>query len=231
MPGGSGVQWPLIGRTEELHLLRALRNARPATSAVISGPAGVGKSRLAREALQEAAHEGWPTLAIRGTTGYAIVPFGPLRSVLNVPSNNDATELMTSIEQELLGMRTSRELMLVADDAQHLDDASAGLLHQLAASAAIVLVLTTRTGTQVPAALTELWKDGLAERIELQSLSRRETTELLTASLGGPIKDSSAGRIWHITGGNPLYLREVIHSSQETGSLRLVDEEWRWRGD
>ena len=44
-----GGDWPLIGRAEELELLREMRHARPPLSAVINGPAGVGKSRLAWE--------------------------------------------------------------------------------------------------------------------------------------------------------------------------------------
>jgi hypothetical protein len=36
--------------------------------------------------------------------------------------------------------------------------------------------------------------------------------------------------MWHVTGGNPLYLREVVLSSAETGALRQVEGEWRWQG-
>jgi DNA-binding CsgD family transcriptional regulator/tetratricopeptide (TPR) repeat protein len=92
------------------------------------------------------------------------------------------------------------------------------------------VIVTTRTGSLTPPALTDLWKDGFAERIELQNLSRRETAELLAAGLDGPVRDSSANRIWQVTGGNPLYLREVVLASEETGALQKVDDEWRWDG-
>jgi DNA-binding NarL/FixJ family response regulator len=229
--GGRGAEWPLVGRTEELDLLRALRTSVPAQSAVISGAAGVGKSRLANEALHQGAREGWATLAIRGTSGYSVVPFGPLRTVLQVRGTGEAGELTALIEQELLDMRTPKGLLVLADDAQNLDDASTALLHQLTANGNLVLIVTTRTGTQLPLAVTDLWKDRLAERIELQSLSPREATELLTSSLGGHVQDSSARRILRVTQGNPLYLREVVHASLETGSLRLVDGEWHWNRD
>jgi DNA-binding CsgD family transcriptional regulator len=130
----------------------------------------------------------------------------------------------------LQALRSEKGLILLADDSQHFDEASAGLLHQLAAAGQLVVIVTTRSGTDTPPALTELWKDGFAERIELQNLSRRETAELLAAGLGGPVRDSSANRLWQVTGGNPLYLREVVLASEETGALNKVDEEWRWDG-
>ena len=37
--------------------------------------------------------------------------------------------------------------------------------------------------------------------------------ELLTKGLDGNMQDSSANRIWNVTAGNPLYLREVVLSS------------------
>jgi DNA-binding CsgD family transcriptional regulator/tetratricopeptide (TPR) repeat protein len=200
-------------------------------SAILSGPAGVGKSRLARAAMSEAAREGWATLAVRGSAGFAAVPLGPFRTVLRIPSSSELTELTEAVASELLAMRTTRGLLVLADDCQDLDESSSGLLHQLVAAGLVVAIITTRSGTTPPATVTALWKDGLAERIELQSLSRRETTELLAASLDGSVEDSSANRIWHVTGGNPLYLREVVLSSAETGALRQVEGEWRWRGE
>jgi DNA-binding NarL/FixJ family response regulator len=227
---GQVTDWPLIGRDEELDLLRRLRRSLPARSAVISGPAGVGKSTLAAAALAESARDGWATLLVRGSPGYAVVPFGPLRTVLQIPVPKDLTQLTASLEQELLDMRTPTGLFLVVDDAQHLDDESAGLFHQLIASGALTAIFTSRNGSVVHPALTDLWKDGLAERVELQNLSRLESIELLTGMLGGSVEDSTAGRIWRVTEGNPLSSRELVYASRETGSLREVDGVWRLRG-
>ena len=224
-----GGEWPLVGRAEELELLVKLRSR--GLSAVVSGPAGVGKSRLAGAALADAARHGWATLSIRGSVGLAGVPFGPLRTVLRVPGSSDLTEVARAVAHELAVMRSGPGLIVLANGGQDLDDYSAGLIHQLVASRSMVAIITTRTGARTPAALTDTWKDGLAERIELQNLSRRETAELLAAGLGGTVQDSSANRMWHVTGGNPLYLREVVLSSAETGALRQVEGEWRWQGE
>ncbi len=198
---------------------------------MISGPAGVGKSRLARTALADAARQGWATLEIRGSAGFAAVPFGPFRTVLDLPASSDLTELTDAVARDLTGRRSPKGLLVLADDCQDLDDASAGLLHQLVAAGVIVALITTRSGTRPPAAVADLWKDGLAERVELQNLSRPEIAELLAAGLGGAVQDSSAERFWHIADGNPFILREVVLSSLETGALNQIDGEWRWSGE
>ena len=223
-------EWPLVGRAEELALLRQLRNTGQGTSAFITGAPGVGKSRLGREALDEAANEGWATLAIRGSSGYAGIPLGPFRTVLPLAGSSDLTELTESVVRQLEAMRSASGLLLLAEDCQDVDDVSAALLHQVVAARLVVALVTTRTGAQTPTAVTDIWKDGLAERIELYDLSQLETTDLLTKGLGSSVQDSSANRIWNVTAGNPLYLREVVLSSQETGALSEVDGEWRWRG-
>ncbi len=226
----SAGEWPLVGRAEELSLLRQLRNTSPGTSAVITGAAGVGKSRLGREALSEAAGEGWGILAIRGSAGYAGVPLGPFRTVFGLAGSSDQTELTDAVVAQLESMRSASGLLLLADDCQDIDEVSAALLHQVVAARLLVALVTTRSGTLTPPAVRDIWKDGLAERIELHNLSQRETTELLTQGLGASVQDSSANRIWNVTGGNPLYLREVILSGKETGALREADGEWTWRG-
>jgi DNA-binding CsgD family transcriptional regulator len=226
----SGVDWPLVGRSEELVRLRRLRSSSGGVSALITGAAGVGKSRLARAALAEAAGEGWATLAVRGSPGLGAMPLWPFRTVLRIPNSVRLTELTGSIETELNAIRSPKGLLVLADDSQELDEASSGLLRQMVAARLIVAILTTRS-VPTPADLVALWTEGLAERIELQNLSQRETTELLTAALGGSVEESSAERIWHVTAGNPLYLHEVVLSSADTGALREVDGEWRWRGE
>jgi predicted ATP-dependent serine protease len=118
-------EWPLVGRAEELDLLREMQSARPQVSAVIAGQAGVGKSRVARAATEEAALEGWATLSIRGSEGYSQVPLGPLRTVLRLTSSTELSGLEHSVERELMAMRTRKGLIVMADDCQSLDESAA----------------------------------------------------------------------------------------------------------
>ena len=80
--------WPLVGRAGELSMLKSLRDeGRP--GAVLSGAAGVGKSRLAREALAAAAERGALTEWVQATRSAAAVPMGALAGLLAGGSRSD----------------------------------------------------------------------------------------------------------------------------------------------
>ena len=197
---------------------------------------GVGKSRLAREALVEAERDGWSTYEVRASSGLAGVPLGPLRrDIASSDGSGDAPrdveELAALIERELLSKRSARGLALFVDDAHDLDASSAGLIHQLVSTGAILAVCTTRATDRPPQSITDLWKDGFADRIEVQPLSRRQTVDLVQHVLGGPLEESGTDRLWQLTEGNPLYVREVLLACLQSGALRKAESEWRWRGE
>jgi predicted ATPase len=78
--------------------------------------------------------------------------------------------------------------------------------------------------------VTALWKDGHLRRLELQPLSRDETTTLVEATLGGPVGSVTARRLWAITRGNALYLRQLVDAELESSRLRQVAGVWQWTG-
>lgn len=115
------VEWPLIGRDGDLAVIAAA--LRGGAGIVVSGPAGVGKSRLAREAL--AGHDGARWVRASGSArSVPLAPFVPLVGAMDEP---DRTTLL---------MRAHAALQVAPvvgiDDAHQLDDVSATLLHQAA---------------------------------------------------------------------------------------------------
>ena len=72
---------------------------------------------------------------------------------------------------------------------------------------------------------------GRFERLDLQPLSLDETTTLLSATLGGSVDPAAAQRLWKLTRGNVLYLRNIVE--QEVADGRVVKQHgyWRWIGD
>ena len=76
-----------------------------------------------------------------------------------------------------------------------------------------------------------MWKDRFLDRIELQPLGSGDTADLLTGVLGGPVDPRTAERAWHVTGGNSLYVRELVDDLLRTGSLQEDSGVWAWEGD
>ena len=71
---GSG--WPLTGRVEELRVVTEIIRSPGAGGLVLAGAPGVGKTRLAREALGAAALRGLPVRLVVGTVSAQSVPLG-----------------------------------------------------------------------------------------------------------------------------------------------------------
>jgi predicted ATPase len=118
--------------------------------------------------------------------------------------------------------------MVGVDDAHLLDELSAVLVHQLVMRRAASVVLTVRSGETAPDAVTALWKDGHLARFDLQPLSQTETATLMEARLGGLLDSAAAQKLWSITQGNALYLRQLVDAELEAGRLYQVAGMWEW---
>ena len=226
------VTWPLVGRQAELEVLSAVLADTPAGGVVLAGEAGIGKTRMAREALARAEAAGWGVEWLAATRAAASIPFGAVSHLLPPAERLDDDRLDTLRRTaELLAERSrGRPLLLGVDDAHLLDDASAALVHQLTFRGIAVVVATVRTGEPAPDPVIALWKDDLTRRLDLSALSPSATAELLERALGAPVDGVTKEEVLRITGGNPMYLRELVLGGLESGALRQVDKVWRWRG-
>ena len=69
--------WPLTGRAEELEVIAdVFRADGPHAGVLIAGSAGVGKTRLAREAMAAARNCGWAVHWVAGTVAAQSIPLG-----------------------------------------------------------------------------------------------------------------------------------------------------------
>jgi hypothetical protein len=117
------------------------------------------------------------------------------------------------------------------DDVHLLDDLSTFVPHQIVQRRAARVVLTVRDGEPIPASTLEVWRSGQFHRLDLQSLSQDETTALLSATLGGPVDPDVTRRLWKLTRGNVLYLRNIVEQEVADGRLARPNGHWRWMGD
>jgi DNA-binding NarL/FixJ family response regulator len=197
---------------------------------VLAGAAGVGKTRLAREALAAAQQRGALTQWAVATASARVLPLGAFAATLGVVGSDPARLVRQATEALLTGAGRAGVIVGV-DDAHLLDELSAVLVHQLVLRRVAGVVLTLRSGERAPDAVTALWKDGHLPRLELGPLSRDETAMLVEASLGGPVDSAEARRLWSVTQGNALYLRQLVDGELESSRLRQVAGVWRWSGE
>ena len=221
--------WPLVGRDDELHV--AAQAIERGHGVVLLGPPGVGKTRLARELVADAERRGGRTEWIAATHAASSIPLGAVAHLVPGDTLGQARDVaLRGIVTALARAGDRGPLVLGVDDAHLLDDGSAALVHQLISTGAATGVVTVRQGVPVPDAVTSLWKDGPASLIALQPLSRTELEALTTTVLGGSLDGALVERLWQSTGGNALYLRELVHDGLESGALTEVAGLWCWSG-
>ncbi len=222
---------PLAGRDSELTIIRrALTGAGHRSGVVIAGAPGVGKTWLAREALRRAEASGERTKWIVGTESARALPLGAFIGLLGESMSDPLTNVRRVIDS-FVTQQHRRRVVVGVDDAHLLDGLSALVVHQLAQSGGARLVVTLRTGSEEPDAVTALWKDGLLARLDLEPLSAAATREVIESVLGGPVDARSAARFGRLTGGNTLFLRQLLTDQVAAGRMRQVAGVWVWDGD
>lgn len=223
------LKWPLTGRNEELAAIDATMSDPDSCGVVIRGAAGVGKSRVAREALARAAAKGSTTHWAVATSSARALPLGALTAW--VTPDMDGPQLVRLMVEALTSAPNGAAVIVGVDDVHLLDDLSAFVLHQIVRRRAAKVVLTLRDGETVPPGVQEIWDAGDFHRIDLQPLSSDETVSLLRVTLGGVIDRAAGQRLWSLTRGNVLYLHHLVE--QEVAAGRLVAEHgcWRWTGN
>ena len=155
------VEWVTAPHEPAQELLEA--GVRERVGAVLIGPAGVGKTSLARSAFERLGPQygraGWVT----GTASAGAVPFAAFSHLIDVPATGKTAAVLRAARESL-----GDGLLLAVDDAHLLDKLSATLVYQLAVSGAARLIVTVASGTPAPDEITALWRDDLLTRIDIE---------------------------------------------------------------
>src|ERR1700704_742027 len=178
------LSWPLTGRSDEMLAIDAAIWASDVSGIVVFGPAGVGKSRIAREALSAAESRGCEGRWAVGTSSARTLPLGAFTAW--APSGvTDTVQLVRGVIESLTAAPAGTAVVVGVDDVHLLDDLSTFVVEQIVQRGAAKLVLTVRDGEPIPTVVQEIWRGGQFDRLELQPLSLDEVTMLLSATLGG----------------------------------------------
>jgi DNA-binding CsgD family transcriptional regulator len=210
--------------------IEAALSASDVAGVLVCGASGVGKSRIAREALSGAESEGCETRWTVGSSSAQTIPLGAFTAW--APSGvTDTVQLLRGVVEALTGVSSEAKVIVGVDDVHLLDDLSTFVVHQIVQRSAAKVILTVRDGAPIPPAVQEIWKVAQFDRLDVQPLSPDETTKLLSETLEGRVDTDAAERLWKLTRGNALYLRNIVE--QEVADARLVNEHgyWRWIGD
>lgn len=220
----------MVGRSEEMRTIKAAISSSDIAGIVVSGSAGVGKSRIAREALSAASSQGYETYWSVGTSAARVIPLGAF-TAWAAPGVTDTVQLVRGVIQSVTAAPSGAKAVLGVDDAHLLDDLSTFVVHQIVQREAATVLLTVREGEPIPSSTQDIWKLGQFDRVNLEPLSLDETVMLLTAALKGPVDVGAAERLWHLSHGNILYLRNIVE--HEVTDRRIVLDRgcWRWIGD
>jgi DNA-binding CsgD family transcriptional regulator len=224
--------WSFVGRSVELARLTEAASGVTGRGLILGGPPGIGKSRLLREgiaALDQDRLAVWSATANAATAG---LPLGGLSQVLppDQPVGGSPAGLLRWAVDALHRQAAGRPIVVAIDDAHLLDPLSAALVYYVARSENATVLGTVRTGEPVQDPVSALWKDDLVERIELGPLEPKETADLLHQVLGGPVDSASTERLWQLSQGNALLLRELVIAAHASGEIGEAFGMWRWTG-
>lgn len=236
MAAGTGGADAVVGRAVEREALRtALTAARRGVGAVVllGGPAGIGKTRVAELLADDARAEGVEVRWGRCLADEGAPPLWPWRRVLDppgtAPAGAPATQPQTPEDAAAVRFRLTADavdvltdaaepsgLVVVLEDLHWADATSLALLRHLAVDVRrtrLLVLATHREGTGGPLddALHELVPLPGVELLRLPPLPPAGVAAYLSAVAGTAVDRRTVAIAHDRSGGNPLYLRTLVH--------------------
>lgn len=217
------VDWVIAPRDRVLDGLEAGLHER--RGAALLGPAGVGKSSVARTAAEHLTPDFRRVVWITGTETAAAVPFAAVAHLIDIPSTGKTAEVMRAARETL-----GSELLVVVDDAHLLDRLSAALVYQLAVTGAAKLIVTA--SAEAPDDVAALWGDGLVNRVEMSPPGHDDArlADQVDTFLAD-LPDDVAGVLRQLAVHDPLPLADLtaltstgaVQEAQDSGVVRVDD--------
>jgi DNA-binding SARP family transcriptional activator len=240
------LEGPLVGRKRELKTLRtALREARKddAPRAItVLGPAGIGKSRLARELAAGA--RGFDVLGAACPSYGDGITYLPLRQLVGGEHETIRLALGSDPDADTVANRLARldgpapeiawafrrwcearvrrrPLLIIVDDLHWAESTFLDLLEHLAEHGEGALVLVSLAREELLAERPRfLDAASNATRLVLDGLATAETASLVDQLLvGAPLPPEALARVFETAEGNPLFVEQLVALAVEGDPL------------
>lgn len=229
------VAQPLVGRRNELAMLtEEWQRAAQGRGRLlfIGGEAGVGKTALVETLAAAAAEDG--ALVLRGAAGIE-TPYQPFLDVIRAAGGSAVTmaalassggssaggERLQFFEAiaNLLERASARPLLVVLEDLHEAGPETFDLLRYLATRLSEAPVLFAATYREYEVGRThplrtlrrQLSRSGNLTHLAVTALDRDSAAELVRARYPRLVDDATIDRLYQTTGGNPLFLVELLH--------------------
>jgi tetratricopeptide (TPR) repeat protein len=243
-----------VGRGREVsELQHALEEAEGGRGGVVvvTGEAGIGKTRLLQETVEAAAGRGWSVHAGRCWEEGGAPAYWPWIQVVRSAGGDFAAiaattagttpqadpeslrfALFDAVTQFLLGRAVGGALLVVLEDLHAADEPSLLLLRFLGreiANAPIAVLCSYRDGEPRVRELAELFAGvvRVGRRLVLRGLSQGEVEAYVADVLGDAGTIALAARLHSITGGNPFFLGELVRGVEADDPNWRIPEEVR----
>jgi DNA-binding CsgD family transcriptional regulator/tetratricopeptide (TPR) repeat protein len=228
---------PLVGRRDQLDELAHVLGSG-GSLVILSGEAGIGKTTMLSWLAGTAAAAGMPVLSGRAVADEGAPAFYPwLRAfaagrplglspdLLELGSGPPAQARFVAIERAaaaLLGATPASGLLVTLDDLQWADDATVHLLRHVGADLPGTRLVLAAAARDV-AGLGAVAGLPAARTLRLPPLTPTDVAAYVRATVPGRIDASWPARVHRDSGGNPLFVRELVRAIGTAASEPLPD--------
>jgi hypothetical protein len=225
------MTWTFVGRAEQLESLRVVVSGGSPGLVMITGAPGIGRSAMLSHALEftDPGRDSVVRLKPSGTDPLAALRHGFPDALAATPPT--AMPLPSTVAKEILRQEPADRLVVAADDAHRMDQASLLALREMTRSGQVLLLVTcpagsATTGNPDPSGCFR-YEEGL-RLLTLRPLGVSEVAAVLAGRLNGPVALPTAEAIYAATAGIPRRLRALAAETSLATRMVLRDGQWRF---
>lgn len=215
----------------ELRAVDAILNDVDRAGVVIVGGPGAGKSSLVQAVMQDGGH--LASLSLQCSAALADVAYGALSPFLaELDDIRGPIDVLRAMQCRLdgqsrpgptdgtpVGSRTHQRPVIVVEDCQFLDAASAFVLAQLGQNREAALLATSVGLLRGESGLAALVDTGLLATVTMPPLGTRQVRSMCESLVGGSPTEGAASTIHGMTGGSPRLVAAFLASAVDQGMV------------